>query len=171
MSETKICQFCGATIADDAETCPMCGSPTTPPPPPTYTGPEPVSPLEEPPFIEGRAEEPEPPIEPAATVEGDYTPVSQPRVVPPAQPASNRGLAVAAEIIAGLFFLLGIGWMISGKLGLGIGLLVGYWFAIAIYAILLVVLTPFTMGFSLLGFCLLPVVPVVSGLILNEQLK
>jgi hypothetical protein len=167
MTDTKICQFCGATIADDAENCPMCGSPTTPPPPPTYTGPETVTPLEEPPFIEGAVVQPAEPAEPVFTP----PPVSEYRAPAAPQAPSNRGLAVAVEIIAGIFFFLGIGWMIAGKLGVGIGLLVGYWIAVAIYAVILTILSPFTLGFSFLGLCLLPIVPVVSGLILNEKMK
>jgi hypothetical protein len=89
----------------------------------------------------------------------------------PPQAPSNRGLAVTVEIAAGIFCFLGIGWMIAGKLGLGIGLLVGYWIFIAIYAVILTVLAPLTLGLSFLGLCLLPVVPVISGLILNNQLE
>jgi hypothetical protein len=120
--------------------------------------------LEEPPFIEGAV------VEPAETA---YTPPPAPEYRAPAAPQapSNRGLAVAVEIIAGIFFFLGIGWMIAGKLGVGIGLLVGYWIAVAIYAVILTILSPFTLGFSFLGLCLLPIVPVVSGLILNEKMK
>jgi len=168
MTEMKKCQFCGALLTADAETCLMCGSPTSPPPEPTYTTPEPAVPAE--PAIPS---EPAEPAEPAfAPPEPEYKAPGPTFTAPEApQTPSNRGLAVAVEIGAGIFGFLGIGWMIAGKLGLGIGLLIGWWIAIAIYAIILTLLSPFTLGLSFFGLCLLPVVPVISGVILNNQLN
>jgi hypothetical protein len=167
MSDTKICQYCGATIEADAETCIMCGSPTTPPPPPTYVAPETPSVPEiiEPAFT------PPPTPEYRAPQPDWSTPQPTYRAPEPAAAPSNRGLAVAVEIGAGIFGFLGIGWMIAGKLGLGIGLLVGWWILIALYVLILTVLAPFTVGLSFFGLCLLPVVPVISGLVLNNQMK
>jgi TM2 domain-containing membrane protein YozV len=126
-------------------------------------------------------------IEPAAPIQPE---IVEPEVIPPpapapqykapepvytapqpTQPPSNRGLAVAVEIIAGIFGFLGIGWMIAGKLGWGIGLLIGYWIGIAIYAVILTLLSPFTLGLSFFGFCCLPIFPVISGLVLNNQMQ
>lgn len=160
MTDTIVCQYCGATIAADSETCIMCGSPTKPPPPPTYI------PTETPPSPE--IMEPLPSEPPASEYKPPQPDFTTPR---PAAAPSNRTTAVIIEIAAGIFFFLGIGWMIAGKLGLGISLLVGYWIFIAIYAVILTALSPFTMGLSFLGICLLPIVPVISGYILNTQLQ
>lgn len=167
MSDTQICQYCGATIMADADTCIMCGSPTTPPPPPAYTAPEAETSVEQPTVLEGEV------IGPAKTAEEAYPPPpAQAYQAPePVQTPSNRGLAVVAEIAAGIFGFLGIGWMISGRIGLGIGLLIGYWIFIAVYAITLVALSTLTGGISFFGFCCMPIFPVLSGLILYSQKK
>lgn len=172
MSEMKKCQYCGAMLVADAEVCGMCGSPTAPPPSPTYTGPEPQAveaiPPTRPEIIEPEIVEPKVIPPPAPQYQAPEPVFSTPGST---QEPSNRVLAVAVEIAAGIFGFLGIGWMIAGKLGLGIGLLVGYWIFIAIYAVILTALSPFTAGFSFFGLCCLPVVPVVSGLMLNNQMK
>lgn len=167
MSDTIVCQYCGATIPANAATCSMCGSPTKPPPPPTFISPEtPPSPeIMEPAFTKPPASEYKPPQPDLISPEPA---LSTPQ---PASASTNRTTAVVVEIVAGVFGFLGIGWMISGKLGLGIGLLIGYWIFIAIYALILTALSPFTVGLSFFGLCLLPIVPAISGYMLNNQLK
>lgn len=169
------CQYCGAALEPEAATCPMCGSPVTPPveapydpdhPPYTVVPPDAVLPK---PTVETPSQ---PTLE--APPEPVYAP--QPEDLPPAPvfapPAvsSNKLLAVVVEIAAGIFGFLGIGWLISGKWVTGIILLVGYWIVLAIYVALLVFLIPFTVGLSLGGLCLTPIVPIISGVILNNSL-
>ncbi len=122
MTETKTCQYCGSTIPADAETCVMCGSPTTPPPPPTYTPSEPATPAQ-PEVIEPEIVEPEdlPPAAPAYRASEADIPAFE-----PAKPATPW-LAIVVEILAGLIGFLGIGWMISGKILAGILILIGNW--------------------------------------------
>jgi hypothetical protein len=57
------------------------------------------------------------------------------------QQNNNKGLAIALEIIGGLFGIFGIGWLVAGKSNVGIPLLIGgiVWFLIEIVLLFLVV--------------------------------
>lgn len=178
MTDTKICQFCGATIAADAVTCIMCGSPTTSPPSQTVISPEtPPSPeIMQPAYKPTPTTEYQPPQPdltlPEPTPES-ASPPEQPAVVitEPAKSPSNRGLAVIVETAAGIFGFLGIGWMISGKLLTGILLLFGYWLFLVGYVVLVISQINATNGWILLSCCFIPVLPLISGLVLNWRSK
>jgi TM2 domain-containing membrane protein YozV len=75
---------------------------------------------------------PQPPS-PAAN-QAPYPPLYQPYIQP--RPSKDRNLALVLEILPGLFGILGIGWIYSGKTSTGIAWLVGYliWVGIAIAA-------------------------------------
>jgi TM2 domain-containing membrane protein YozV len=70
-----------------------------------------------------------------------YAPPPQPPQPPynpyyPQRPAKDRNLALVLEIVAGLFGILGIGWIYSGKTSTGLIWLIGYlvWVGIAVIA-------------------------------------
>lgn len=167
MTETMICQYCGATIPADAETCFMCGAPTTPPPPPTFT-PAPTAPTPE--VAEAAVNQSTPPNEPPQAE--IFTPEPVNPLPEKYNTTPNRGLAVVVEIAAGIFGFLGIGWMIAGKLITGIILLVGYWLLLLGYFFLLFSWISKTDNWVLLSLCcLLPIFPLASGLILHLRTK
>lgn len=164
MTETKTCQYCGSTIPADADTCVMCGSPTTPPPPPTYTPPEPVTPAQ-PEVIEPEIVEPE-----------DLPPAYQPPQtdLPAFEPAPSKPtpwLAIVVEILAGLIGFLGIGWMISGKILAGVLILIGNWIFLAVGLVLAFANLDSTAGLSFLILCCYPILPLLSGLLLYLRSK
>jgi len=85
---------------------------------------------------------------------------------------SNPLIAVAIEVLAGMFGFLGIGWMIAGKIVTGIILLVVYLFLLAGTLGLLFYMTNITEGTTPLECCCcLPVLPLISGLILYLRTK
>ncbi len=58
--------------------------------------------------------------------------------------AKNPGLAVALELLGGFFFqTFGIGHLYAGNIGLGLGLMFGYWVLMAINILLCAVLVGF----------------------------
>ena len=86
----------------------------------------------------------------------------------PPRPPKDRSIAIILEILPGLFGILGIGWIYSGKTGVGLAWLIGYliWSIIAVTA---AVLTGF-----LACFCTVPVNLVcvgISTLALNSYIK
>jgi hypothetical protein len=85
--------------------------------------------------------------------------MEQPPVSHETQTAGNT--AMILEIVFGLFAQLGIGHVYTGRIGLGIGLLLGWWVYIAIAA----TITTATVGFA--GCIFAPIgiiVPIISGL-------
>ncbi len=92
-------------------------------------------------------------------------PAAQP-LPPDVQAASTTSLIL--EIIFGFFSLLGIGHVYSGRMGLGIGLMVGWW----IYMVVAGLLSSVTGG---LAACLfLPIyiaVPIISGIQASAYVK
>lgn len=85
--------------------------------------------------------------------------MDQPPATHETQTAGNT--AMILEIVFGLFGQLGIGHVYTGRLGLGIGLLLGWWVYIAIAA----TITTATVGFA--GCIFVPIgiiVPIISGL-------
>jgi hypothetical protein len=164
MTETKTCQYCGSTIPADADTCVMCGSPTTPPPPPAYTSPKPVTPSQ-PEVIEPEIVEPEDVLPPSP---GYQTPEGG---TPYSEPAPTPWLAIVVEILAGMIGFLGIGWMISRRFLAGILLLIGNWILLVIGGILTFNYLDSTGGLSLLLCCCYPTLPLLSGLALYLRSK
>lgn len=79
------------------------------------------------------------------------------------------------EIVAGLFGLMGIGYLYAGYTAMGLLLLIGWWVIIGILAALLFVFTLITLGIgSLAVFCFAPLwflAPIVSGLILKNKMS
>jgi hypothetical protein len=172
MSQTnQICQYCGAALEPEAVTCVRCGSPVAPPPTPVYNPDQPAYTV-----VPPEAPLPKPAYTPPPQVEVPSQPAYNPpppAYQPPAPAAANpnKTTALIVEILAGMFGFLGIGWIIAGKTGLGIGLLIGYWVFLAIYVVILTLLATVTLGFGYLGLCCLPIVPIASGMILNSQIK
>ena len=85
--------------------------------------------------------------------------MEQPPVSNETQTAGNT--AMILEIVFGLFAQLGIGHVYTGRIGLGIGLLIGWWVYIAIATLI----TTATVGFA--GCIFAPIgiiVPIISGL-------
>jgi hypothetical protein len=80
-------------------------------------------------------------------------------VSPEAESAGN--IALVLEIIFGYFGLLGIGHVYTGRLGLGIALLIGWW----IYAGVAGLITTITFGLALCLFVPIGLaVPIFSGI-------
>ena len=102
-----------------------------------------------------------------------YSIPNQPPINPypayaPTRPAKDRNIALVLEILPGLFGILGIGWIYSGKTGTGLAWLIGYlvWSGIAITA---AVLSGFT-----LCFCTVPINLIcvgISAFALNSYTK
>ncbi|HAY83823.1 MAG TPA: hypothetical protein DCY42_02555 [Chloroflexi bacterium] len=82
--------------------------------------------------------------------------------IPASQETQTAGnTAMILEIVFGLFGQLGIGHVYTGRLGLGIGLLLGWWIYIAVAT----TITTATVGFA--GCIFVPIgiiVPIISGL-------
>ncbi len=79
----------------------------------------------------------------------------------PPEVTSAANIALVLETVFGLFGILGIGHVYSGRIALGVGLLLGWWAYIVVAFLLGLV----TMG--ILGCLLAPIyiaVPIVSGI-------
>lgn len=74
--------------------------------------------------------------------------------------------AFLLELILGMFGFMGFGWMYSGKTGVGILLLLGYWLFAGIYIFLVSIIGIATMGIGLAAYCCLPLVPCGSAILL-----
>lgn len=160
MTDTIKCQYCGTAIPVDADTCIMCGSPAKPATPPP--APQPAAPPA-PEVIEPEI------VEPEAVLPPSLEPLEVPSKA--STSPSTRLLAVAIEVLAGLVGFLGIGWIIAGKLVTGIVLLIGYWFFLLGYLVFLFRQIDPTNGWSLLGCCVVPIFPLLSGLVLHFRTK
>jgi len=85
--------------------------------------------------------------------------MEQPPVSHETQTAGNT--AMILEIVFGLFAQLGIGHVYTGRIGLGIGLLIGWWVYIAVATFI----TTATVGFAACIFAPIGIiVPIISGL-------
>jgi hypothetical protein len=73
-----------------------------------------------------------------------------------------------AEIVGGYFGLLGIGHMISGRVGLGIGVLLGWWF-ILVPTILAIIATAGIC--ALIGIPLYFGIPIFSGVMARKYVR
>lgn len=100
---------------------------------------------------------------------GYYQPPQPIVMVPPVVVQSDNGtLAIILEVIAGLFGLYGIGWLVGGFNDTGVKILVGglIWWIAAIF------ISVFTLGIGLL--CIWPVdliIMIVSVINLSNRLK
>ncbi len=85
---------------------------------------------------------------------------------------SDPNIAAIIEIVPGLFGLLGIGHLVSGRIMSGVALLLG---SLAFIALGWIVILPFLLLTCGLGICLLPLlwlIPFASGLWLrNDMMK
>lgn len=83
----------------------------------------------------------------------------------------DSGLALILEILPGLFGFLGIGYMYAGYTTRGILRLVGWWIILAIAFVISAATAPLG-GIGFLCFAPFAIgVPIVSGLLLKEQMK
>ena len=144
-----VCHSCGRLSPPGAQQCQYCG--TSLPSTPIYQ-------------------------DPFRTRPQQQLPDGQPfRAQPPLYLAPNAGLkdpntGMLVELLPGLFGFLGIGYIWSGEVALGVGLLLGYWLA----GTLLAVMTVLTFGLLL---CLFPIylvlwpgAPIISAIILQRRL-
>ncbi len=174
------CPNCNTQNPDDARSCSNCGAPLSealyhaqsPPPegvPPEFVEipePSPQYPAQEHPQEPEAPLAPEPPA-PPETPAPTPAPI-QPAPTPAGSIKKDRSLAYLLEILPGIFGLLGLGWIYSGNLGVGLIVLVGYliWDVIALVAAAVT-------GF-LACFCIIPIniVPVIiSVLLLNNFIQ
>ena len=101
------------------------------------------------------------------------TPETTPPAAPPRAPLAPEVQAAATtalilEIVFGLFSLFGIGHVYSGRLGLGVALMLGWWAYIAIAGFLS------TLTGGLAGCVFIPIyiaAPIVSGIQASAYVK
>lgn len=145
-----VCQTCGRLNPPGAQQCQYCGASL------------PSTPIYQDPF-RSRPQQPAPPGDPwRAQGPG-------PAAYPVGLKDPNTGLVL--ELLPGLFGFLGIGHIWAGEVALGVGLLIGYWVAGAMLA----VLTLLTLG---LLFCFFPIylllwpgAPIISAIVLQRRLQ
>ena len=104
---------------------------------------------------------------PAYRAEPPLPPVSAPSPAYPAE-KKDRGVALILEILPGLFGFLGIGWIYTGNLTVGISALIGFWVLIAIEVFIVII----TVGFG--ACCVLPlniIILAASALMLNNYIQ
>jgi hypothetical protein len=72
--------------------------------------------------------------QPPPTSNSNQPPYYPPPAYAAPRPSKDRNIALVLEILPGLFGILGIGWIYSGKVGTGIAWLIGYliWVGIAV---------------------------------------
>lgn len=139
------------SVATASEETPA--APTPPEVPPEYISPPPPEPAFTPP--------PPPPL---------YTP-PQPSYSPPAAApagAKDRTIALVLEVLPGVFGFLGIGWMYSGNIAVGLAWLLG----VLVWNVIGLVAAFFTVGFSFC--CTVPLTWALVGVstyFLNEYTK
>lgn len=143
---SAVCQTCGWLTPLGTQTCPNCGA--SQPSTPVYQDPFRTRPQQQ------------------ATARDPW---QQPYVAPPVGLKDpNTGLLL--ELLPGLFGFLGIGYIWSGEVALGIGLLIGYWVAGAMLA----VMTLLTFGLLLCIFpvylLLWPGAPIISAIVLQRRM-
>jgi hypothetical protein len=156
----------------DSQTRRMDAPPPLLPQPPAYP-PPPAQTQYLPPQAPGYGQQPYPPQQQPYQVQPTYTPTPGPALGGYAAnpPVTDPSMALVIEIVGGLLGFMGIGHMLTGRLIPGIGLLVGWWVAIALSWIVILPLVLLTCG---LGACLLPFLwagpPILSGLWLRSQM-
>lgn len=139
-----VCQFCGATLRA------MAAAPTPGAPP--SAGPA------------------APPM-PSAVVQTRPSNYAPPYYARPALAPKDPSTGLLLELLPGLFGFLGIGHIWAGDIGVGLGLLFGYWIFWGFAWFFIVFASVFTFG---LAFCFAPFVwigaPVLSGILLRDKL-
>ena len=88
----------------------------------------------------------------------------------------NPGTVMLIEIVGALFCFLGLGWIYSGKAGIGIILLIVYWMVVAVEAfIIFPLITLVTFGLGAVVYVIIPVqniiVGVISGIIVKRNVE
>ncbi len=142
------CQTCGQLNPTDARQCQFCGASfgTTP----VYRDP-----------FRTRPQQP--------ALADRWGGASQPYMVQPVG-LKEPGIGLLIELVPGLFGFLGIGYMWSGEVALGVGLLFGYWMV----GVLLTLFTILTVGLLLCCFPLFllyyPGIPIISAVMLHRRL-
>jgi hypothetical protein len=128
-TELLMCPRCNQLYPHYAEKCTKCGGGLVP-----YENPTGQAPILSPSQTVASSTNGDAPLTPseAATSDTTETAAAIPTPTPSApmpsyvpQRLKNRQSAVLLEIIPGLFGLYGFGWMYSGKMGVGIALLIG----------------------------------------------
>lgn len=95
-----------------------------------------------------------------------YPAYSMPQTAPDVESAATTALVL--EIVFGLFSLLGIGHVYTGRIGLGIVLLIGWWALSAIFV------TVATATLGLAGCLVIPLyiaIPIISGIQARAYVK
>jgi len=87
----------------------------------------------------------------------------------------NPSTAMLIEIVGAFFCFLGLGWIYSGKAGIGVILLIVYWIVVAVEAfIIFPLITLVTLGLGAVVYVIIPIqniiVGVISGLIVKRNL-
>lgn len=136
------CVNCGAKLEDGALFCTSCGTKQPEPPPAAV--------------VSASGSTPEPyaaPARPAGTSSGDK---------------NKETLVLIAEIVGGYFGVLGIGHFISGRVGWGIGALLGWWL-ILVPTLAAVVATGGLC--ALVGIPLYFGIPIASGIMARNYVR
>lgn len=121
---SRVCPFCGEQATQSVTFCPFCGNQLPELPTPTATAP--VTP-------DQRTNVQKAPGSGSGSQPLTFTPpptIIIPEQAPPtpARKTSSGNLEFVLEVLPGLIGFLGIGHMVSGRLPLGIALLVGWLF-------------------------------------------
>jgi len=125
------CNHCQKDMLNDFKSCPVCGNPPSgspqapqPPPPPQVNPPQPPPPPNYNPY---------PPQQPNPQSYAGY---------------KSEGTTLILAILLGLFGFCGIGHMYVGRIGRGVGILIGVWVLYAIGGATLFILIgiPFVIG-------------------------
>jgi len=150
-----VCPHCQQEHPAGSKFCPDTGRPIQPESQPStnQTTPDAVQ--------QGQAYIPPPQPPYPGTSQRPYDQQTYPPPIPPyyqPRPPKDRNTALVLEILPGLFGILGIGWIYSGKTSTGIAWLIGYlvWVAIAIIA---AVITG-----SMACFCTVPINLICVGI-------
>ena len=142
------CQTCGQSNPPEARQCQFCGAAIA------------ATPIYRDPF-RTRPQQP-----PGADRWSDL----QPPYAQSALGLKEPSAGLLLELIPGLFGFLGIGYLWSGEVALGVGLLVGYW----LVGGLLTIFTILTVGLLLCCFPLFllyyPGIPIISAVLLHRRL-
>ena len=88
----------------------------------------------------------------------------------------NPGTAMLIEIVGALFCFLGLGWIYSGKAGIGIILLIVYWIVVAVETfVIFPLITLVTLGLGVIVYGIIPIqniiVGIISGLIVKGNVE
>jgi hypothetical protein len=142
------CQVCGQLNPPDARACQFCGAVLAGSPIPRSTG-------------QSRWRRPTLP----ASQWGE-----------PAYALRSHGLkdpntGMVAELLPGLFLFLGIGHIWAGQVALGILLMFGYWFVLAMLLFLTIISFGLLLCFFPFYLVVWPGVPIISAIVLQRRLQ